>query len=301
MLNSQHPIFILHSENYLLDMNKIEHKEFEGERPLFFQNDLELSNIKVLNGESAIKECTNVICTDSSFNGKYPFWHANHAKIEKCTFETGGRAAIWYSQDLSMKDSLVIAPKMFRRCKGLDLENVEFTDALETLWDSTNIKVKNIKAVHADYIFMNSSNIEVENFELHGNYSFQNCTNVKIKNSNLETKDAFWEAKNVTVENCSISGEFLGWHSENLTLINCSIKGTQPLCYAKNLKLINCTFDPDCDLAFEYSSIQAEIKGHVTSIKNPLTGSIKVDSVGEIIRDANAKAPNDCVIEVVNG
>ena len=282
-------------------MNIVENKEFEGERPLFYLSDLSLSKIKVLNGESAIKECSNVTCTDSSFCGKYPFWHANHALIEKCVFETGGRAAIWYSHDLTMKDTLVIAPKMFRRCSGLKLENVEFTDALETLWDCTDITASHIKAVHADYIFMNSSNIEVENFELHGNYSFQNCSNVIIRNSNLETKDAFWEAKNVTVENCSISGEFLGWHSENLTLINCKIKGTQPLCYAKNLKLINCSFDEDCDLAFEYSSIDAQIKGHVTSIKNPLSGKIIVESVGEIIRDANAKAPNDCVIEVVNG
>ncbi len=279
-------------------MNTIENKEYEGERPLFNQKDLSLSNIKVLNGESAIKECTNVECKDSSFNGKYPFWHANHAQIENCVFETGGRAAIWYSDDLSMKNSKVIAPKMFRRCNGLNLENVEFTDALETLWDCKNIKVKNIKAVHADYVFMNSSDIEVDNFELQGNYSFQNCNNVKIKNSKLDTKDAFWEAKNVTVENSTINGEFLGWHSENLTLINCKIKGTQPLCYAKNLKLVNCTFDEDCDLSFEYSSVVADIKGHVTSIKNPLTGRITVDSVGEIIRDENAKAPNDCIIEV---
>ena len=136
-------------------MNIVENKEFEGERPLFYFSDLSLSKIKVLNGESAIKECTNVTCTDSSFCGKYPFWHANHALIEKCVFETGGRAAIWYSHDLTMKDTLVIAPKMFRRCSGLKLENVEFTDALETLWDCTDITASHIKAVHADYIFMN--------------------------------------------------------------------------------------------------------------------------------------------------
>ncbi|MBO6258952.1 MAG: DUF3737 family protein [Succinivibrio sp.] len=281
-------------------MNIIENKEFEGERPLFYMKDLSLHKIRVLNGESAIKECSNVFCQDSSFNGKYPFWHANHAKIEKCTFETGARAAVWYSKDLSMQNSLINAPKMFRRCNGLQLENLEFSDALETLWDCTDIKASGIKAVHGDYIFMNSSDIEVENFELHGNYSFQNCSNVSIKNSILETKDAFWEARNVTVENCTITGEFLGWHSENLTLVNCKIKGTQPLCYAKNLRIINCTFDEDCDLAFEYSSLTADIKGHVTSIKNPLSGRIKVGSVGEIISDANAKAPHNCVIEIAN-
>ena len=39
----------------------------------------------------------------------------------------------------------------------------------------------------------------------------------------------------------------------------------------------------DCDLAFEYSDVEADIKGHVDSIKNPKSGTITVDSVGEII------------------
>ena len=38
-----------------------------------------------------------------------------------------------------------------------------------------------------------------------------------------------------------------------------------------------------CDLAFEYSDVEADIKGHVDSIKNPKSGTITVDSVGEII------------------
>ncbi len=170
-------------------MKLIENKEFEGERPLFNLSDISLSSIKVLNGESSVKECTNVTCKDSSFNGKYPFWHATHAKIENSTFLEGARAAIWYSNDLSMTDCHVPAPKMFRRCDKLNITNVDFTNALETFWDCKNIKVKSVKALNADYIFMNSSNIEVEDFELHGNYSFQNCTNVTIKNSSLKTKE----------------------------------------------------------------------------------------------------------------
>lgn len=187
---------------------------------------------------------------------------------------------------------------MFRRMKGIALFKVEFTDAQETLWDCENIALKDVKAVNGDYIFMNSSNISVENFNLQGNYSFQNCENITIKDSVLDSKDAFWEAHNVVVENSVLNGEYLGWHSKNLKLINCKISGTQPLCYAENLTLVNCTFDKDCDLAFEYSTaIEATIKGHVTSIKNPTSGIIKVQSVGTIIRDANTKAPDNCVIE----
>ena len=41
----------------------------------------------------------------------------------------------------------------------------------------------------------------------------------------------------------------------------------------------------NCDLAFEYSEVEADIIGKVDSIKNPLDGIIKVDEVGEIIHD----------------
>lgn len=80
--------------------------------------------------------------------------------------------------------------------------------------------------------------------------------------------------------------------------MNCHIGGTQPLCYATDLILENCTFADDCDLAFEYSTLKADVKGHIISIKNPKSGSIEVDTAGEIIIDENIKAPADCKITV---
>ena len=56
-------------------MTVIENQIYEGERPLFFKKDLKLEHIKVLNGESAIKEGSNITCNDYYFNGKYPFGH----------------------------------------------------------------------------------------------------------------------------------------------------------------------------------------------------------------------------------
>lgn len=56
--------------------------------------------------------------------------------------------------------------------------------------------------------------------------------------------------------------------------------------------LEDCTFGPDANLLFEYSKVNATIKGDVTSIKNPTSGEIKVDGkVGEIIIDSNQKQP----------
>ena len=81
-----------------------------------------------------------------------------------------------------------------------------------------------------------------------------------------------------------MKGEYLAWFSEGLTLINCKIIGTQPLCYCKDLTLIDCTME-QTDLAFEYSDVQATVNGHIDSVKNPRSGSITADSVGDIIME----------------
>ena len=39
------------------------------------------------------------------------------------------------------------------------------------------------------------------------------------------------------------------------------------------------------DLAFEYSDVQARVIGHIDSVKNPRSGCITADSVGQIINE----------------
>ena len=48
----------------------------------------------------------------------------------------------------------------------------------------------------------------------------------------------------------------------------------------------------DCDLAFEYSDVRADIRGGIDSIKNPRRGVIRADSVGEIIRTEDSVYPS---------
>ena len=271
---------------------------FEGERPLFATNDIRLENVKFYPGESAIKECNNVEAYKCEFMCKYPFWHNDNALIEECLFTVYGRAAIWYSKNLRMINTIVDAPKMFREIDGLYLENVKLNSAGECCWNCRDLKLKNVEVKGGDYIFMNSKNIEVDDFKLQGNYSFQDAKNVVVRNSYLDSKDAFWKTENVTVYDSVIIGEYLGWHSKNLRLVNCKISSTQALCYVENLVMENCTMTPESDLCFEYSTLKAEINSPVTSIKNPGTGSISVESVGEIIFDENCKNPGTCEIKV---
>ena len=271
---------------------------FEGERPLFATNDIRLENVKFYPGESAIKECNDVEAYKCEFMCKYPFWHNDNSLIEDCLFTVYSRAAIWYSKNIRMINTIVDAPKMFREIDGLYLENVKLNSAGECCWNCRDLKLKNVEVKGGDYIFMNAKNIEIENFKLQGNYSFQDAKNVVVRNSYLDSKDAFWKTENVTVYDSVIIGEYLGWHSKNLRLVNCKISSTQGLCYVENLVMENCTMTPECDLCFEYSTLQAEINSPVTSIKNPGAGTISVESVGEIIFDENCKNPGACNITV---
>lgn len=278
-------------------MEIIKDKEFGGERPLFGSRALKLENVTIHAGESALKCCADITAENCRFEGKYPFWHVDGFKITNCLFTPGARAALWYSRNLLMTDTLVDAPKMFREMDGITLRNVNIPDAEETLWHCSNVDIKDVAVEKADYLFMHSHDIHIENWRQHGNYSFQYCRNVEIRDAEIHSKDAFWGTENVTIYDSVLSGEYLGWHSRRLHLVRCKISGTQPLCYCRDLILEDCEFDADCDLAFEDSEVSATINSNITSVKNPMRGEIKAKGYGEIIIDNHSKAIEPVKIE----
>lgn len=280
-----------------MQMEIIKDQEFGGERPLYNTHGLRLENVTIHVGESALKETSDIEAEGCRFEGKYPFWECDGFKVKDCLFTEGARAALWYSRNLLMEDTLVEAPKMFREMDGLTLRRVRIPNAAETLWRCSNVVLDDVQINKGDYLFMHSHDIKVYGLKLQGNYSFQYCRNVEIHDSVLDSKDAFWETENVCVYDSFLNGEYLAWYSKNLRLVNCRIAGTQPLCYADGLVLENCTFDPDADLSFEYSSVQADVRGNITSVKNPRTGRIVADSYGEIILNDDIKAPGNCRVE----
>ncbi len=278
-------------------MQLIENQEFGGERPLFALTDTVMKNVTIHAGESSLKHTKNVRSEGCRFEGKYPFWHADHFEIDHCLFTPGSRAALWYSKHLLMTDTVVDAPKMFRDMEDVRLRRVTMTDAAETFWNCRGVDLRDVSIAKGDYLFMHSDDIRIANYRHQGNYAFQYGRNITITDAKLDAKDAFWNSENVTVIDSEINGEFMAWHSKNLTLINCKISGTQPFCYCENLVLENCTMAKDCDLAFEYSTVTADVKGSVTSIKNPTSGVIRCDAVGAVIRDEHIAPGADCRIE----
>ena len=120
-----------------------------GERPLFASHDLKLDNVTITAGESGIKCCSNIVAENCRFEGKYPFWHVDGFKIHNCLFTPGARAALWYSRDLEMTDTVVDAPKMFREMEKLTLNNVKLNDALETFWHTSKVKLEDVEGLAA--------------------------------------------------------------------------------------------------------------------------------------------------------
>jgi len=268
---------------------------FEGERPLYKISGTILENVRFYPGESPLKHTRDITARKCQFMSKYPFWNSDRLEIDGCLFTVYARAAIWYSQNIHMRNALVEAPKMFRQVQHLTIEDSRFPNAGETLWTCSDVSLRDVELKGADYVFMNGQDIRLDKVKLQGNYSFQDAKNVEIRNSHLDSKDAFWGTENVTVYDSVLEGEYLGWHSKNLRLVNCTIRGTQPLCYATNLTMVNCRMD-QTDLCFEYSTLHATIQGPILSIKNPTGGSIQAATVGQIIIDDNCITPGNCTI-----
>lgn len=278
-------------------MTLIQNTSFGGERPLFAQHDLRLENVTITEGESGIKCCRNIEADRCRFIGKYPWWHVNGSLITNCYFEVGSRSAIWYSNDMVMRDCVIDAPKFFREMRGLTLEHVQLNDADETFWRVKDLTIRQVKLHEGTYPFMFCENVDVDCLESDSKYVFQYVRNAVVRNANIVTKDAFWETENVTIYDSVLDGEYLGWHSKNLRLVRCHIAGEQPLCYIDGLVLEDCTFDAACDRAFEESrNIQAEIKGSITNIKNPVSGRIVADAIGSVTIDENILPPANCEI-----
>lgn len=266
-------------------MKEINQQILTGERALFQASDLVISNTIFDDGESPLKHSSNISLIDSMFKWKYPLWYSQNINMQNCNIFEMGRAGIWYTNNISIKDTIIEAPKNLRRCNGVELENVTFTNAAETLWNCNNVNLKNVN-IKGDYFAMNSFDIEADGIKLIGNYSFDGGRNITLHNAVMLTKDAFWNCDNVTVYDSFISGEYFGWNSKNITLVNCTIESLQGFCYIENLVMKNCKLI-NTTLAFEYSTVDADIKSHIDSVKNPAGGVIHAKSIGELIMESD--------------
>lgn len=276
-------------------MKELNQQYFTGERAMFQAQDCRFSHCTFAEGESPLKESSHLEIDNTLFKWKYPLWYCRDVVVRDSALFDMARAGIWYTENISVYDTVIEAPKNFRRTKGIRLYHVDLFNAAETLWNCEDIEMDGVVA-RGDYFAMNSKNIVVKNFDLAGNYSFDGCSNVEIHNARMLSKDAFWNADNVTVYDSFISGEYLGWNSRNITLINCTIESLQGMCYIDNLVMKNCRL-LNTNLAFEYSQANVEILGEVDSVFNPKGGVIRADRIGELIMDGRKVKVDQTKIE----
>lgn len=277
-------------------MKTYKEQRFIGERALFQEKEAQISYCTFLEGESPLKESSNLEIDHCMFQWKYPLWYCNHVKMKDSTVFEMGRAGIWYTNHISLENVTYNAPKGFRRCDDLNLSDVTIPNAAETLWNCDHVVMKSVTA-KGDYFGMGSSNIEIDGFTLVGNYSFDGIKNATIRNAKMLSKDAFWNAENITVYDSFISGEYFGWNSKNITLINCTIESEQGMCYMENIVMKNCKM-LNTNLAFEYATVDASIDSKIDSVKNPISGSITAREIGEVIFDnEDVDCNNTCIIQ----
>lgn len=266
-------------------MNTYENMKFDEERALYGVKNATINNCKFdgpADGESALKECTDIKVDNCFFNLRYPFWHVNNAFIKESEMTEGCRAALWYDNNITLLNCKMNGIKALRECKNIKISGSSAVSP-EFFWRCSDIVVEHSK-LESEYPFFECSNVCIDDLDMKGKYSFQYVENMTIRNSVLDTKDAFWHSKNVTVMDSVVKGEYLGWYAQNLKFIRCKIIGTQPLCYCKNLVLEECTMEA-ADLCFERSEVNATIQGRIDSVKNPISGMIKADEIGEIIME----------------
>lgn len=264
-------------------MLEINQKILSGERALYDTHDAHISYCTFQDGESPLKESSNLEVDHCIFKWKYPLWYTENVKVKDCILEDMARAGIWYVDNLTVEDTVVQAPKNFRRVNHMVLKNIDMPNAQETLWSCKNVEMEHVTA-KGDYFAMNCENMKINDFTLVGNYSFDGTKNIEVHNSRLVSKDAFWNSENIVVYDSVISGEYLGWNSKNITLINCTIESLQGMCYIDNLVMKNCRLI-NTTLAFEYSEADVEIIGRVESVFNPKGGTIRADVIGELVMD----------------
>ena len=278
-------------------MKELKQGLFTGERPLYDIHQIKIIDSTFADGESPLKECSDLIVNNCIFKWKYPMWYSDNIVCNDTTLLETARSGIWYTNNIEMNNCNIEAPKTFRRSSKISLNNCTILNAEETLWNCEDIKLNKVVA-RGHYFGLNSKNIEIKDFDLNGNYAFDGAKNIEIHNARMLSKDSFWNCENVIVYDSVIIGEYLGWNSKNITFVNCTIDSNQGMCYMDNIKMVNCKL-LNTDLCFEFcNNVDATIDSKIDSVKNPYSGTIAAKEIGEIILDEKYIDKNKVNIKV---
>ena len=104
-------------------MKEYKNGTYTGERALFASKDASFDNCLFKDGESPLKESSNLKINKTTFAWKYPLWYANNIKVNDSRLLITARSGIWYTHHIIMDNCNIEAPKTFRRSSYIALNN----------------------------------------------------------------------------------------------------------------------------------------------------------------------------------
>lgn len=109
----------------------IEDQNFDKERTFYGSHELFVRNCSFdgpEDGESAFKECRHIETEHCFFNLRYPFWHDHGVTVSHSEMTENCRAALWYSDGLTLINCKIIGTQPFCYCKNLKLIDCEMLE-----------------------------------------------------------------------------------------------------------------------------------------------------------------------------
>ena len=141
-------------------MTTIQNQTFDQERALYGVRDLLVRNCAFdgpADGESAFKECAGIQAEHSFFNLRYPFWHDHGLAIRNCELTDKCRAALWYSDHITMENTKLHGIKALRECSDAVLKNCDVISP-EFGWNSRRVTMEDCTAV-SEYFMMRGADL----------------------------------------------------------------------------------------------------------------------------------------------
>lgn len=105
-------------------MRTMQNQTFDAERALYGSKGILVKNCSFdgpADGESAFKECKDVQVEHSFFNLRYPFWHDHGLVIRDSEMTQACRAALWYSDHITIENTQLHGIKALRECADVKM------------------------------------------------------------------------------------------------------------------------------------------------------------------------------------
>ena len=149
---------------------KYKNLTFDEERSLYALSNGIVENCHFdgpADGESALKEASNIKVRGCFFNLRYPLWHVDNAEIFNCELTQNCRAALWYDRNIIIDECRLNGIKALRECEDITLKN-STARSQEFIWKCRNISVENVTVEESEYSFFEVEKAGIDNLKLSG-------------------------------------------------------------------------------------------------------------------------------------